>query len=140
MLPIWVLAVGRSKERGCTLTHRLQSPIHTSTGTKIEAVAYGDQTMSMANAPPRELWICQCPRTFMKFDDVYAQAEYFFADVIGIVVHVSNIRERDDVRMRPYTYVVLMNERYHCIIKTVKYTHMPSLIGMAAEWQQSCAF
>ena len=83
-------------------------------GTKMEAVAYGDQTMrfdcllrvgecydfmrvgfapthvgplgyifclcanyfvvlspqSMANAPPREQWICQCPRTFMEFEDV----------------------------------------------------------------------
>ena len=74
-----------------------------------------------------------------------------FVDVIGIVVHVSNIRGRDDVRMRPYRYVVLMNEwyldwkfyhcsmllifyclmlinfvtrRYHCIIITVKYTHI----------------
>jgi len=27
-------------------------------------------------------------------------------------VHVSNIRGRDDVWMRPYSYVVLMNERY----------------------------
>ena len=29
----------------------------------------------------RELWICQCPRTFMEFKDVYAQAEYFFAGI-----------------------------------------------------------
>jgi len=36
---------------------------------------------SMANAPPRELWIYQCPRTFMEFKDVYAQAEYFFAGI-----------------------------------------------------------
>ena len=33
-----------------------------------------------------------------------------FVDVIGIVVHVSNIRGRDDVRIRPYRYMVLMNE------------------------------
>ncbi|CAD6333741.1 unnamed protein product [Miscanthus lutarioriparius] len=57
---------------------------------------------SMANAPSRELWIYRCPRAFMEFKDVYAQAEYFFVDVIGIVMHVSNIRGRDDVRMRPY--------------------------------------
>ena len=94
-------------------------------GTKMEAVAYGDQTMrfdrllrvgecydfmrvgfapthvgplgyifclcadyfvvlspqSMANAPLRELWICQCPHTFMEFDDVYAQDEYFFSGI-----------------------------------------------------------
>ncbi|CAD6269621.1 unnamed protein product [Miscanthus lutarioriparius] len=89
---------------------------------------------SMANAPPRELWICQCPRTFIEFEDVYAQAEYFFVDVIGIVVHVSNIRGRDDVRMRPYRYVVLMNERYHCIIITVKYTHICCHLS---EWRRA---
>ena len=36
---------------------------------------------SMANAPPRELWICQCPHTFIEFEDVYVQAEYFFAGI-----------------------------------------------------------
>ena len=36
---------------------------------------------SMANAPPRELWIYQCPHTFMEFEDVYAQVEYFFARI-----------------------------------------------------------
>ncbi|XP_066326386.1 uncharacterized protein [Miscanthus floridulus] len=72
----------------------------------------------------------------MKFEDVYAQAEYFFADVIGIIVHVSNIRGRDDVRMRPYRYVVLMNERYHCIIITVKYTH---ICRHLSEWRQAAS-
>ncbi|XP_066356052.1 uncharacterized protein [Miscanthus floridulus] len=149
-------------------------------GTKMEAVAYGNQTMrfdhllrigecydfmrvdfapthvgplgyifrlcadyfmvlslqSMANAPPRELWICQCPRTFMEFEDVYAQAEYFFTDVIGIVVHVSNSRGRDDVWMRPYRYVVLMNERYNCIIITVKYTH---ICHHLSEWRRAAS-
>ena len=36
---------------------------------------------SMANTSPRELWICQCSRTFMEFEDVYAQAEYFFTGI-----------------------------------------------------------
>jgi len=86
-----------------------------------------------------------------------------FVDVIGIVVHVSNIRGRDDVRMRPYRYVVLMNERYlewkfyhcfmlsnfyclmlinfvtrryHCIIIPVEYTHVCRHLS---EWRRAAS-
>ena len=42
----------------------------------------------------------------------HQKLSFVFVDVIGIVVHVSNIRGRDDVWMRPYRHVVPMNEMY----------------------------
>lgn len=41
---------------------------------------------SMVYAPPRELWICQCPRMFMEFEHVYAQAESFFAGIYNMPI------------------------------------------------------
>ncbi|CAL4935555.1 unnamed protein product [Urochloa decumbens] len=158
--------------KGNIRTHRghryLRLTLVDEQGTKMEAVAYGEQNMRFNNllhegqvydfmrvgfaptyAAPlehilrlcadyfvvlssqtiintlrRTFWISQTPFTFMEFEDVYRQRENMFADVIGLVVYVSDIQHRGVFWRRPSRHVVLLDDSGHYIIVHVKEPHL----------------
>ncbi|PUZ76272.1 hypothetical protein GQ55_1G276100 [Panicum hallii var. hallii] len=61
--------------------------------------------------PLRTVWIAIFPRTFRHFENVFRQRENMFVDIIGLVVYVDDIRDRNNFRRRPNRHVVLINER-----------------------------
>ncbi|KAF8642595.1 hypothetical protein HU200_067274 [Digitaria exilis] len=76
-------------------------------------------TDNMINEPSRTVFIPECPRTFRQFEDVYQQPQNTFVDVIGLIVHVTKIYDRNG--RRPARRVVIINERGNVLTIYVTY-------------------
>ncbi|OQU81428.1 hypothetical protein SORBI_3006G056900 [Sorghum bicolor] len=93
-------------------------------------------THTTENAQSSILGIPQFPRTFMALQDVYNLDEFIFADIIGIIVYVSNTQGRDD-SINLYRHVVLMDERNNFVIINVMKPHL--LRHTIGEWRRAAS-
>ncbi|KAL6846126.1 hypothetical protein ACP4OV_023574 [Aristida adscensionis] len=64
----------------------------------------------------REITIPICPRHFREFEDIAARLDKPFADIIGLVVYVSDIYSRENTGRRPFRHVALMNVRSKMLV------------------------